>query len=349
MAWQDVCLNLTDHSLLVNCLHGLLLTVTMSSTMNGAYSRDKTAKFMLIVGQEPCSSIEFDIGHEINAVTFSANGKYLVSGGSEGVRVWRAHDGKHIASMDVQDVSCLAVSKDGRWIAAGSFVGCAFVWDATTYQQAFEHLNEGVCTAVDFSPDATALVASWSNTATIWSIPAGQLVRKLNHQEPVGAARYSPRGDRIATASKTYVLVWDSNDGRLLVDVKVDAIPWRNTGLVWCDDHLFVASKNKIKRFDASTGSTISEWPVPDTTSNPSCIALPEHGKFLAYSATETTFWGTSTHTQLFPVPQYQDTCKIALTLDGRVLAIAAANGRVAIKHLSHLIVRLFTVGFGRI
>ena len=65
-------------------------------------------------------------GSKIKAVTFTANGEYLVGGG-EGLGVWRMEDGKQMATMAAAGVQCLAVSKDGRWIAAGTDLGEVFV------------------------------------------------------------------------------------------------------------------------------------------------------------------------------------------------------------------------------
>lgn len=50
---------------------------------------------------------------------FTSNGEYLVSGG-DGIQVWRVEDAKQIATMKARNVLCLAVSNDGRWIAAGA-------------------------------------------------------------------------------------------------------------------------------------------------------------------------------------------------------------------------------------
>ena len=80
------------------------------------------------------------------------------------------------------------------------------------------------------------------------------------------AAKYSARGDRIATATKNAVRVWDSNNGgRSLVDIPVKVEPCYNTGLLWLNNTLFVISDREIKQIEASTGSALSAWEVSDT------------------------------------------------------------------------------------
>ncbi|KAH0838772.1 WD40-repeat-containing domain protein [Lanmaoa asiatica] len=280
-------------------------------------------------------SIEIDVGNPILAVTFTEDGKYLVSGGNRGVRVWRVEDGKRIATMEVGIVNCLAVSQDGRWIAAGTWFDGVILWDAKTYEQVFSLKEDtsDIC-GVDFSPDSTRLVvASDSRTATIWDLATRErVVGPLCHEGYVRAAKYSLQGDRIATATPNSVRVYDSNDGSLLVDVSVNVAPRYNSGLLWSNDQLFIVSDSKIKLLEASTGSVVSEWPVPGTN-DLSCIALPQNGEFIAYSVKRTVmFWDMSTHTYRGLIQPIQDVCSISLSPDDRFLAIGGVGGKITIK-----------------
>jgi WD40 repeat protein len=238
------------------------------------------------------------------------------------------------------DVKCLAVSKDGRWIAAGTGRGGQCVWDAQTYEQVISHERGGFINGVDFSPDSTRLVsASDNSTATVWDIATRDRAQTLDHgRHLVTTAKYSPQGNRIATATHHSVRVWDGNNGRVLVPINVNVTPWYNTGLLWLNNHLFVISDSTIKQFDAPTGSAVSEWPVPDRF-NLSCITLPKHGKFIAYSSRRSvTFWDTATHTQLGLVQHPQDIHSIALSPD-RFLAIGGQGGKIIISSMSRITV----------
>ena len=156
---------------------------------------------MLIARQEYFPTIEINTGRRVDALKFTANGEYLVSGSRGGVQVWRVKDGERVATMKADDVLCLAVSKDGRFIAAGSDSGNVLVWDATNYEQVFagEQSTQGNIRAVDFSPDSTRLVSAkgWNYTATILDVASRKQVQTLDHDKQwVGAAKYSPEGDR---------------------------------------------------------------------------------------------------------------------------------------------------------
>ena len=272
-------------------------------------------------------------------VTFAANGEYLVSSGTQGVRVWRVEDGKLLATMKAEHVQCVAFSKDGRWVAAGTFRGDMMVWDAKNYKQTSMTWNVGdVIKGVDFSPDSTRLLALGDKTATVWNIATRGVVRHLRHDKSLLAAKYSPLGDRIATATEESVQVYDSNKGHLLVDIQVQVTTSYNTGLVWFNNHIFVVSDNEIKRIDASTRSAITVWESEShIASNPSCIAIPRRGGFIAFSANRTvTFWDTSTHAPCGHVDHpREDIYSIALSPDGRFLAIGGEDEKITIKRVS--------------
>ena len=131
---------------------------------NGRCVLGKWVAFVLTVNQEASLLTEINAGSDIRAVAFAANGEYLVGGGSAGVRVWRVEDGKEMATLEARSVLCLAVSKDGRWIAAGTGRGEVFVWDAKTYEKVFSPRDDtrGIL-GVDFSPDSSRLVSASDN------------------------------------------------------------------------------------------------------------------------------------------------------------------------------------------
>ena len=302
----------------------------------------------LIVGQGSTDSpVEINVGRETRTVTFSANGKHILSGGNEEVQVWRVEDGKQIATMKTNSwVLCFAVSKDGRWIAGGTNWGQVNVWDAETYEQVWSH-NEGVSSihAMDFSPDSIRLVSGTDHwKAIILDVATCKQVQTLGHERAVFAAKYSPQGNRIVTGTNDFVRVWDSNDGGLLVTIKVGVTTCYNSGILWSDNHLFALSDgSKIKQLEASTESVISEWPVPNGDGYP-CIALPQHGKFIAYASRRTlAFWDTTAHTQLNLIEHTEDICSVAISPDDQLLAIGGERSNIIIRNLASI-----TVSFAR-
>ena len=284
-----------------------------------------------------------EINHDgqLSATTFSANGQYLVSGGEGGVRVWRVEDGEQMARLEAKSVQCLAVSKDGRWIAAGSELGDVFIWSAETYEEIFTHAddNDNIF-GVDFSPDSTRLVsASSAGRASVWDVATRKEILTLRHEDEVWAAKFSPLGNQIATATRSSVRVYDSNDGCLLVDAQVEVTPWYNNAILWSTTNLFTVSHDRIKKIEAVTGSVVLEWPVPKGNFS-SRIVLLQYGECIAYFAKRTvTFWDPSTHTPLSDIEHSQYIRSIALSPDDRFLAIGEEEGKITIKRLSRIVV----------
>ena len=309
-----------------------------TSPTTGAY-RGNGVAFMLTVGQDGSSRIEIDVDSDIWTVAFAANGEYIIGGG-DGLGVWRVEDGTHMATLAAWNVRCLAVSKDGRWIAAGTHYGYAIVWDAKTFEKVFTYKEDfNDILGVDFSPDSTRLLVAAKNFfATVWDVTGATCrpVLVLPHLDLlVIAAKYSPQGDRIATATRDYARVYDSNDGSLLVQIHIKTIPLFNTGLLWSNNHLFAVSVSTIEQFEASPRLIVSGCPVGHSSNHLSCIALPQHGEFIAYSTNATvTFWDASTHSRLGLIRHTQFIRSIALSADDRFLVIGGKSGKIAIKDL---------------
>ena len=289
---------------------------------------------MLTMGQESSQPIEIDAGR-VRAITFSANGEYIVSGDNEKVQVWRVDDWKQLATTETGMVNCVAVSNDGKWIAAGTYANGVFVWDAATFILAIKFSQHWYIDGVDFSPDSMRLVSATYKEAVVWDLATGKQAQTLCHEDYVITAKHSPQGDRIATAARDgSVRVWDGNDGRLLVSIDVNVTPRYNNGLLWFNDHLLVVSDDKIKEFDAYTGSTVLESPVPQSVYR-SCIALPKHRAFIAYSTDHTiTFWDMSTHSQLALIQHPQDICTITISPDDHFIAVGGKDGKITIKSI---------------
>ena len=241
----------------------------------------------------------------------------------------------------------------------GTWYGYVSVWDAETYETVWKHKEDSLdIYAVDFSPDSTKLVSgSWNWTATIWDVASGEKIHKLSHlrkppetntsghetiklqhKQAVVAAKFSSDGNRIATATYQSIHVWDIH-GQLLVVIPATVTPWYNTNLLWFNDHIFVVSGSTIKQLDASTGSTVSAWLVPNGDFH-SCIAIPRHGKFIACSTGRfVTFWDTSTHLQISLVEHGENICSMELSPDNMSLAIGGSYGTITTDGLSHFIV----------
>ena len=111
----------------------------------------------------------------IVCVTFSPDGKNIISGGQRGnIQSWDATTGKVRQSLTghTSDVRSIAVSPDGKRIASGSQDKTIKIWDSKTLQELFTlHGHTSHVTSIAFSPDGDYLLSgsvSPDNTIKIW-------------------------------------------------------------------------------------------------------------------------------------------------------------------------------------
>ncbi|HEX6960960.1 MAG TPA: protein kinase [Lacipirellula sp.] len=168
-------------------------------------------------------------GQYVHAVAYDPTGKRLAAGGSDGsVHIYRAADGELIAKLDGHTDAVLSVrfSRDGRWLLSSGYDNTARLWNLATgkTQQVLLGHSWWVWSA-EFSPDGKQLVtAGQDGKAIVWrpcteeerrenpKLRPGDFVRGLEftrHRGPVYAAKFSPSGERIATAGYDgRVLLW---------------------------------------------------------------------------------------------------------------------------------------------
>jgi eukaryotic-like serine/threonine-protein kinase len=161
----------------------------------------------------------------------STDGKHIVSGSQDGtVKVWDANTGREMLALKGEAVYCVAISPDGRRIAAGHWVE-ASVWDAASGQRLLRlkgHDN-GSISAVAFSPDGQRIVTGgWEaqihGTAKVWEVSTGRELMTLQghgtRRMGVTSAAFSPDSRRIVTGQSDGTLkVWDAVSGVAVLTV----------------------------------------------------------------------------------------------------------------------------------
>ena len=171
------------------------------------------------------------IGHvpapDIQAASFSADGRLLLVAGTGGARVWNWRTGAPVGPNvpDTSQSGGLAgatLSPDGSRLAALDGAGRIQVWDLDTGKPLGPPLRAPDGAAIDpaslqFSPSGTHLLAI-SDAADVWAIGSVAPVLQIPANT---AAAYSPDGSAIATiiqdsAGNRTVRLWQASDGHPL-------------------------------------------------------------------------------------------------------------------------------------
>ncbi len=204
-------------------------------------SHDKTAKvwdaqtgheLLSVKGRtEGISSISFSVDDgkmhvEIDAsktgvesVGFSPDGKNIVTGCLDAMKVWDAQTGHELLAVKgaANGISSFSFSPDGTRIVTGSWDGAAKVWDAQTgHKMLTLNGHASRVSSVCFSPDGTKIVTgSDDNTARIWNAQTGKSLLSLKgHTGGVSSVAFSPDGKRVVTGSSDKTAkVWDTQTG----------------------------------------------------------------------------------------------------------------------------------------
>ena len=271
-------------------------------------------------------------------VAFHPDGMHFFGGTKDGIRRWRVADGQEVGKQTGMDMNAISVSRDGKWIVCGTMQG-ASVWDAELQRKVIEVEVAKYVGAVDVSHESTrfATATGSGRKANIWSITTGEierLVGPLEHDSAVRGIKFSPDGGHIATACQDSIHIFDSYNGDQLITIK-NPLPgaFLTTPVVWpSDGRLFTTSEGgKIKSFDTSTGSQIAEWKIHSHESGLVVCALSGNNRFLASSADHSvSFWDTSTHTRLSSgLEDDNEIQSIALSPDGTRLATGGGNNKI--------------------
>jgi WD40 repeat protein len=149
------------------------------------------------------------------------------------IRVWDVDSGRNVRTIrgeigdgDPGKIYALALSRDGRLLAAGGRSGSA----GHGHPVRLYDLSEGTLIgllqghddavlSLDFSPDGERLVSgSTDDTAIIWDVASRKALHRLSgHKGDVNAARFTADASEVVTASDDNTLkLWDASDGALV-------------------------------------------------------------------------------------------------------------------------------------
>jgi WD40 repeat protein len=172
-------------------------------------------------------------------------------------------------------VSAIAVSPSGDHVALGLGDGTVVLLEAERGIQRWRAVahREGVL-GLEFSPDGNKLASCGQDTrACIWSLQGELLTELPGESSWVELVRWSPRGDRIATASGKKIRIWSKAGAPL---VETEPLPSTVTDLAWRTDgsalaacayggvHLWTVAAHAKARHLPFKGSLVSLAWSPD-------------------------------------------------------------------------------------
>ncbi|MBM3957081.1 MAG: DUF1080 domain-containing protein, partial [Gemmatimonadetes bacterium] len=177
-------------------------------------SRDRTLRLWDAATLQPIRVLRAH-ADAVQSAAFLPDGKRAVSASADAsAKVWDIATGECLKTLPCEAPSrFLAVSPDGKAIAAGNDRGWVHVWDPDTgapRQRFFARLPNVWCLA--WSPDGARLVAGGDATVVqVFDAATGQWLKSLDADGMMRCAGFSPDGKYIAAGGWHRALrIWDA-------------------------------------------------------------------------------------------------------------------------------------------
>jgi WD40 repeat protein len=266
------------------------------------------------------------------------------------VKLWDAITGRRLPLelKGLQDnLGGVALSRDGKLLAAGSQTRAARVWDLQTgvsFTLGVPAKTRPVTTLVCFSPDGKRLACkAWldldrhSNVTeiSIWDLATRKAVVTIGNLLMCwGELVFSPDGKYVASGYWFGgIKVWDAATGREAFTCQYEGRIAYNVAFDRDGKRLVACGTDGIQVFDVATQQRVSTWPSA-TTGNNGCLTFSPDGTRLAAGSADglVELWDTQTGHHIDTFRGHVGTVyTVAFSPDSARLASSGIDGSVRI------------------
>jgi WD40 repeat protein len=298
--------------------------------------------------------VRIQLGGWVGALSFSADSRRLVVGSADNVaRVFDAATGNLEAELEGHSdyVVTVALDPESKALATGSYDHTARIWDVATRQSRFVlRGHRGAVMSVAFSPDGQTLATgSIDGTVRLWNAKTGKLQKTLTgHKSWVNCVVFHPGGKLLASGSSDGTIrVWPLNEaagagrrsagGDNVVSLRATKAEVRSIAFSRDGKHLAAGLRyGVIKLWDTADwkerlefkGHEEDVWSVAFT---------PDSGRLLSGDGGwkkpgQVKVWSVATGELLATVPTSEEILSVAISPDGKLLAVGCRDKRVTIR-----------------
>lgn len=219
------------------------------------------------------------------ATTVSRQGMYVTSGIDQTVRVWDETTGRELRTFLVEEpADALALSADGRWLAAGDPSGNTSVWKVAddTTKRAPGEVGDRFKSMSLSPPDGTDCFAiDEKNRLTRWNVASSRVQFKMSLKETVKTDLvFSSNGERGAFSDENHAFVHDATTGQRIRSIAAPSHIFFSAVALSPDGKWLATgtADGVIQVWDVNTGTVVSR---AVTRNNIDVIAFSPTGKML--------------------------------------------------------------------
>jgi WD40 repeat protein len=276
-------------------------------------------------------------------VSFSPDGKYVVTASSFTARIWEVLSGKELLILDcnyTKQAYSVRYSPDGNYMLSRGYYS-AKIWDVSngkvlhTLRGHTDKVNEA-----SFSPDGKYVVtASLDSTARIWEVSSGKELQRLTgHIGWVYMASFSPNGKYVITAcSDKTARIWEASSGKELHILNGHTSVVYNASFSPDGEYVVTASSDKTARiWEVSNAKEMQILKGHSQSLNEACFNLD--GKYVVTASSDKTarIWDVSSGRELHILIGHKGSIfNVSFSPDGKYVVTASEDNTARIWEVS--------------
>ena len=274
---------------------------------------------------------------------FSPDGKTLAGlSGEVSFSVWNVADGR--LRYTVKDCSGrLTFSPDGKHLLCGGDEAMRLYETATGKEVRQFERHSGNVYALAFSPDGKTVASAQGQTIDLWDVATGKRLHPLaGHTYPVGSLAFSPDGGGLASGDRAegMLIVWNLKDRKLRYTFAghfpdVVSMAYSPDGKILASGDGYLRGTGgfdaQIRLWDLSAGRLLRQF--PGHINSVESLAFSPDGKRLASGGHDARakVWDVDTGKRLLQIRGGDTWFKAAaFSPDGKALLVAGSPGELA-------------------